>query len=91
MARRVDVSPIAEEIVRKIGGGERDDRLCWLLDGRVRVQMGKVFLKGSGFKQTIEGRRGWLRDALIERLSPRGWVHLGRSTFGRTVPPTATS
>jgi hypothetical protein len=91
MATRVDVKPIAEEIAGKIGGGERDDRLRWLPDGRVRVQMGEIFPKGSGFKRTIEGRRRRLREALIERLKPNGWIHLGSSTFGRTAPPTTTS
>jgi hypothetical protein len=90
MARRVDVNPIADEIARKIGSGKRDDRLRWLPDGRVRVQMGKIFAKGSGFRQTVQGRRRRLREALIERLEPDGWAHLGSSTFGRTVPPTAT-
>jgi hypothetical protein len=91
MAKRVDAEPIADEIAEKIGGGERDDRLRWLPDGRVRVQMGKIFPEGSGYKQTVQGRRRRLREALIERLSTKGWVHLGRNTFGRTVPSTATS
>jgi hypothetical protein len=80
------VEPIAEEIARKIGGGERDDRLRWLPDGRVGVQMGKVFPDRSGFRQTVQGRRTRLRETLIERLNPMGWVHLGSSTFGRIEP-----
>jgi hypothetical protein len=91
LAKRVDLEPIADEITDKIIRGEPDDRLRWLSNGRVRVEMGKIFPKGSGFKQTIEGRRGLLRGALIERLSTKGWVLLGRNTFGRIVPPTATS
>jgi len=91
MAGRVDVEPVADEIAEKILSGEPDDRLRWLPDGRVRVEMGKVFPKGSGYKQTVQGRRRRLREALIERLEPSGWIDLGRNTFGRAVPPTATS
>jgi hypothetical protein len=91
MAKRVDVELIADEIAEKIMGGEADDRLDWLGDGRVRVEIGSIFPKGSGCRQTIEGRRRWLREALIERLSTKGWVHLGGSTFGRAVPPTVAS
>jgi hypothetical protein len=91
MARRVDVSPIADEIADKILAGEADDRVISLADGSVRVQMGEIFPKGSGFQQTVQGRRRRLTEALIERLEPRGWVHLGRSTYRRTVPPTVTS
>jgi hypothetical protein len=86
MATRVDVRPIADEIAGKIGGAERDDRLRWFPDGPVRVQMGKIFPDRSGFRLTVQGRRRRLRDALIERLNPMGWVHLGGSTFGRIEP-----
>jgi hypothetical protein len=86
MAKRVDVEPIAEEIAEKIVNGQPDDRLRWLGDGSVRVQMGKIFPDRSGFRPTVQGRRRRLRDALIERLNPMGWVHLGRNTFGRIQP-----
>jgi hypothetical protein len=86
MASRVDVKPIADMIADKIVKGEPDDRLRWLPDGRVRVQLGKIFPKGSGCRQTIEGRRRRLKEKLIERLELDGWVHLGSSTFGRIEP-----
>jgi hypothetical protein len=91
MATRVEVQPIADEIAGKILAGETDHRLRWLPDERVRVEMGTIFPRGSGFQQTVEGRRRRLREKLIESLSPRGWVHLGRNTFRLSVPPTATS
>jgi hypothetical protein len=84
MAKRIDVQPIVDEITTRIVMGDRDDRLRWLKDGSVRVEVGKVFPGGSGYKHTIQGRRRRLRAALIERLRPDGWVHLGRNTFGRT-------
>ena len=85
MASRVDVEPIGEEVADRIVTGEADDRLTWLGDGRVRVEVGKIFAQGSGYDQTVQGRRRRLREALIERLSPRGWVHLGRNTFGQNI------
>ena len=85
MASRVDVGSIADEIAGKIGSGEVNDRLTWLGDGRVRVEVGRIFPRGSGFQQTVQGRRRRLREALIERLSATGWAHLGRNTFGRAI------
>ena len=86
MAKRVDVGSIADEVADKIVSGEADDRLHWLKDGRVRVEMGRIFPERSGYKQTVQGRRRRLREALIERLSPMGWTHLGRNTFGEVNP-----
>ena len=84
MERRVDVRSIADDVARKITNGEADDRLIsWLGDGRVRVEVGKIFPERSGYKQTVQGRRQRLREALIERLTTKGWAHLGRSTFGQ--------
>jgi hypothetical protein len=83
MARRVDVGPIADEVARKIASGEADDRLRWLGDGRVRVVMVRIFPERSWYKRTVQGRRRRLREALIERLGPKGWAHLGKSTFGQ--------
>jgi hypothetical protein len=85
MERRVDLGPIADEVAHKITNGEADDRLSWLGDGRVRVEVGKIFPAQSGYKQTVQGRRQRLREALIERLATKGWAHLGRNTFGPGV------
>ena len=84
-ARRVDVGPIAAEIAGLVVGGVIDDRLRWLGDGRVRVEVGRIFPERSGYKQTVQGRRKRLREALIEALGPKGWGHLGRNTFGQTT------
>jgi hypothetical protein len=85
-ARRMDIAPIAAEIAGLILHGGKDERLHWLDDGRVRVEMGRIFPEQSGFKQTIQGRRRRLRAALIEALARRGWPHLGRNTFRQTCP-----
>ena len=69
MERRVDVKSIADDVARKITNGEADERLSWLGDGRVRVEVGKIFPERSGYKQTVQGRRQRLREALIDRLT----------------------
>jgi hypothetical protein len=83
MAERIDVEPIADEIAGRIIGGVIDDRLRWLGDGRVRVEMGKIFPKASGYKQAVQGRRRRLRDTLVGILGGRGWAHLGRNSFAK--------
>lgn len=80
-AGRVDVAPIAAEIAELIVGSVIDERLQWNGYGRVRVLMGYIFPQGSGFKQTVQGRRRRLRESLIEALGKMGWEHLGGSSF----------
>jgi hypothetical protein len=63
MAQQVDVGSIADEVTGRILVGEADDGLGWLGDGRVRVEVGKIFPDRSGYKQTIQGRRRRLREA----------------------------
>jgi hypothetical protein len=82
-ASRVDVKPIAAEIAGLILGGVSDERLRWLGDGRVRIEMGRIFPERSGFKQTVQGRRSRLRESLIESLGRMGWQHLGRNVFAK--------
>ena len=82
MASRVDVDSIVDEVAQRIVDGVGDDRLTWLGDRRVRVEVGRIFPDQSGYKQTVQGRRRRLREALIERLSIIGWSHYGRNTFG---------
>jgi hypothetical protein len=83
---RVDVAAIADEIAGLIIGGVIDDRLRWFGGGRVRVEMGRIFPKASGYKQTVQGRRRRLRETLVEVLGRRGWGHLGRNTFAKVNP-----
>src|SRR5262249_3805180 len=49
MAERIDIAPIADEVAGLIIGGVIDDRLRWLCDGRVRVEMGRIFSRASGY------------------------------------------
>ena len=73
MQRRLNVVPLAEEIVRLILERRADDRLKWNNDGSVRVLVGKVLPEGSAVKQTLIGRRQRFRKALVERLEAEGW------------------
>jgi hypothetical protein len=88
MATTVHVAPIAGEIADLIVGGVLDERLRWLGDGRVRVEVGRILPEWSGYKQTVQGRRKRLSGALIEALAPKGWIHLGRNTFRQTCSLT---
>ncbi len=90
MATRIDVGSIADEIADKIVDCKPDDRLSWLGDGRVRVELSRVFPADSGYQQTVRGRSQRLREALIERLSTKGLVQLGKNTFERITLPTAS-
>jgi hypothetical protein len=84
LADRVDVEPIKEEIVRKILAGEEDSCLRWIEPGMVQVTLSRIFPNGSGYKQTVEGRRRRLREALAEQLTSHGWTYQGRNVFQAT-------
>jgi hypothetical protein len=83
MAKWIELGSIADEIADRVRSCEADDRLSWLSEGRVRVEVGKIFPSHSGYKQTVQGRRQRFRKALVDRLTARGWVHLGRNMFGQ--------
>ncbi len=74
MQGRLDVQPIAEEIVAAILTGRPDDRLKWDGEDQVRLLIGEVLPAGSAVKETLAGRRKRLRDevaALIAGLGGR--------------------
>lgn len=81
MAKGVDVEPIKAQIVRKILTGEEDPRLRWIEAGVVQVVLSRIFPDGSAYKQTVEGRRRRLREALKEELGGHGWCCYGRNVF----------
>jgi hypothetical protein len=58
---RLDVKPIAEEIVAAILAGRADDRLKWDGEDHVRLLIGEVLRAGSAGKETLAGRRKRLR------------------------------
>ena len=80
-AGRVPIQPLAEEIAAKIVQGQGDERLVWLGDGSVRVVLSAIFPSASGFKQTVQGRRKRLKEALMELLDDKGWSHVRGGVF----------
>ena len=67
MAKRVNIEPIKEEVVKKILAGEDDPRLTWR-GKAVHVVLSRVFPKESGAKRTIDGRRKRLPEAIREGI-----------------------
>lgn len=80
---RLVVAAIAEEVVAQIVNHQKDHRLKWYADGRVRVLVGKVLPEGSAMKQTLAGRRKRFRAAVKERLAGRGWRECGVNVYER--------
>lgn len=86
MSKAVDVRPIAEEIAERVLAGDEDDRLRRSADGSVRLIAARVFPDGSGFKQTLAGRRMRLCGEVEKLLSAAGWTCPKRGLF---VPAAA--
>jgi hypothetical protein len=73
MQPRLDVEPIAAEIVSLVEGDIDDERLKWSADrSRVTVTVRRV-IPTSGPKQTVEGRRKRFTKALVETMISAGW------------------
>ena len=84
MEPRLNVKPIAKEIADAIVSEQKDERLKWFDDGRVRIEIGKVIPEGYLAKQTIQGRRKRFRNELEMLLANHGWVPTrGANTYVR--------
>lgn len=90
MQARLDVAPIAEEIVAQIVNRQEDHRLKWYTDGRVRVLIGKILPEGSAVKQTLAARRRRFWAAVDERLADRGWKECKGGLYERSSSEEAT-
>ncbi len=78
---RLDIRPLAEEIVSLILNHSEEDRLKWCDDGSVRVRIGKI-IPGDGVpRQTLEGRRKRFREEVDKRLGDAGWDRLGPNHY----------
>jgi hypothetical protein len=86
-AKPVKAQPIADVLIELIDRRGIDDRIRWLSDVRVRVEMGKIFPDGPP-KDTVRGRRSSLREKLIEMLGEKGWKqdHRNVNTFVKVDP-----
>jgi hypothetical protein len=81
MAKRLDVKPIAEDLVKAIIGGIPDERLKVTNDGNVQLVMGKIIPATN--EQTTTGRRRRLRGQLNALLEPHGWQALRPNVYSR--------
>jgi hypothetical protein len=90
MAKRVNVEPIKEEIVKKILAGQNDPRLTWR-GKAVHVVISRVFPNQAGAKRTVEGRRRRLREAIKKELMGHGWCCEDRNVFRKPVAQDGSS
>lgn len=86
MQARLNIHPVAEEIVQLIIDHQEDERLKWNKDGSVRIQIGKILPEGSAVKQTLNGRRRRFRQTVDELLRNEGWQRAGLNVY--TPPAT---
>lgn len=73
MQPKLNVKPIAEEIVGLILKRQQDSRLKWNADGSVRIVIGNVLPAGSAVQQTLAGRRKRFRVEVERLLMNYGW------------------
>jgi hypothetical protein len=79
--KKTDIEILTKEIVVAILQRKVDDRLRWKDDGTIQVMVAKIIPDGSGYKQTVQGRRKRLGQALEAALTERGWQPVGRNVF----------
>ena len=83
MVKRLDVRPIAEEIVQLILDKKEDERLKWKQD-RVTINIGKIkeLEAGSALPQTLAGRRKRFRTVVDELLVEKaGWIKTSPNNY----------
>ena len=73
MQPKLNVKPLADELVSLILMGQRDDRLKWNTDGSVRLMIGKIIPSDSVVRQTLQGRRKRLNKEVEQLLASHGW------------------
>lgn len=89
---KLNVKPIAEEIVSLILNRKEDSRLKWNKNGSVRIAIGNIIPASSAVAQTLAGRRKRFRGEVDRLLTDHGWEP--KSNYLYTPPqeiPTSTS
>ena len=81
---RLNVRPLADEVVELILMGQTDERLKWREDGTVHVQIGKILPALSAAKRTLEGRRKIFRQRVDEQIGAAGWKRVRANVY---LPP----
>jgi hypothetical protein len=82
----IRIEPIARELADNIIAGRADERLEWQGAQTVRILAAKVFPSGSGYMQTVTGRRKRLRETLERLLSENGWREIRRDVYSKVEP-----
>lgn len=82
---KLDVGPIAKEIVQLILDCQEDERFKRNKDGSVLIKIGKIIPAGSALKQTLGGRRRRFREKVNELLSNAGWQKVRTNVYS---PPS---
>ena len=81
MASRLDVRPLAQEVVQLILEDKSDERLKWNDNGSVRVHIGKILPEDSALPQTLAGRRKRFRNAVESLLSEKCWTCINSNVY----------
>src|SRR5439155_9367291 len=74
---RLDVRPLAEQLVQAVIDGADDPRLKRYPHGEIRLLIGEVLPSGSAVLQTLTGRRRRLRAEMSARLAAAGYEEVG--------------
>jgi hypothetical protein len=83
MNKQLDVQPLAREIAQAIEARADDPRVRW--HGDVAHPVLARIIPGEGLpKQTVEGRRRRLREALEREMALLGWTPVGRGRYARS-------
>ena len=77
MAKRLNVLPLATEVVDLVKARKEDPRLKWLDHKKVRILTGRIIPDNSP-KQTVRGRRKRFAQALDALMKKEGWIRSAR-------------
>lgn len=81
MQPKLNVKPIAEEIVGLILRRQQDSRLKWNADGSVQIVIGNIIPADSAVQQTLAGRRRRVRLEVERGLTNHGWRQARRNVY----------
>jgi len=70
---RLDIQPVAAEIVTIIFEGKTDHRLKWYGPNKIRVLIGKILSEDVVTKQTVARRRKKFRFTIETGPAQQGW------------------
>ncbi|BFN37822.1 hypothetical protein [Fidelibacter multiformis] len=70
---RLNVKPIAEELVPIIINRKEDPRIEWKKDGSVRIKLGEIITSDRQFNRTVQDRRKRFKAELNRLLEEQGW------------------